>query len=32
MVFPVSDDNTGRTRTPHVTYVLIALNVLVGAG
>ena len=29
MVFPVSDDNTGRTRTPYVTYVLIALNVLV---
>src|SRR5688500_3817977 len=29
MVFPVSDDNTGRTRTPFVTYLLIALNVLV---
>ena len=29
MVFPVSDDNTGRTRTPYVTYLLIALNVLV---
>jgi membrane associated rhomboid family serine protease len=29
VVFPVSDDNTGRTRTPYVTYVLIALNVLV---
>ena len=29
MVFPVSDDNTGRTRTPFVTYVLIALNILV---
>jgi membrane associated rhomboid family serine protease len=29
MVFPVSDDNTGRTRTPFVTYALIALNVLV---
>jgi membrane associated rhomboid family serine protease len=29
MVFPISDDNTGRLRTPFVTYVLIALNVLV---
>jgi membrane associated rhomboid family serine protease len=29
MVFPVSDDNTGRTRTPYVTYALIALNVFV---
>lgn len=29
MVFPISDDNTGRTRTPYVTVVLIALNVLV---
>jgi membrane associated rhomboid family serine protease len=29
MVFPISDDNTGRVRTPYVTYVLIALNVLV---
>jgi membrane associated rhomboid family serine protease len=29
MVFPISDDNTGRTRTPYVTYLLIALNVLV---
>jgi membrane associated rhomboid family serine protease len=29
MVFPISDDNTGRTRTPYVTYTLIALNVLV---
>lgn len=29
MVFPIGDDNTGRTRTPYVTYVLIALNVLV---
>jgi membrane associated rhomboid family serine protease len=29
MVFPVSDDNTGRTRTPYITYVLILLNVLV---
>jgi membrane associated rhomboid family serine protease len=29
MVFPVSDDNTGRVRTPYVTYALIALNVFV---
>jgi len=29
MVFPIYDDNTGRTRTPYVTYALIALNVLV---
>jgi membrane associated rhomboid family serine protease len=29
MVFPIADDNTGRVRTPYVTYVLIALNVLV---
>jgi membrane associated rhomboid family serine protease len=29
MVFPLSDDNTGRLRTPYVTYLLIALNVLV---
>jgi membrane associated rhomboid family serine protease len=29
MIFPVGDDNTGRTRTPYATYVLIALNVLV---
>jgi membrane associated rhomboid family serine protease len=29
MVFPISDDNTGRIRTPYVTYALIALNVLV---
>ena len=29
MVFPIGDDNTGRVRTPYVTYVLIALNVLV---
>jgi membrane associated rhomboid family serine protease len=29
MVFPVGDDNTGRTRTPYLTYLLIALNVLV---
>ena len=29
MVFPIGDDNTGRTRTPYITYLLIALNVLV---
>jgi membrane associated rhomboid family serine protease len=29
MVFPVGDDNTGRVRTPVVTYALIAINVLV---
>lgn len=29
MVFPIGDDNTGRVRTPYVTYLIIALNVLV---
>src|SRR5215218_8567055 len=29
MIFPIHDDNTGRVRTPYVTYALIALNVLV---
>jgi len=29
MVFPISDDNTDRVRTPYVTYALIALNVFV---
>lgn len=29
MVFPIGDDNTGRIRTPYVTFLLIALNVLV---
>jgi membrane associated rhomboid family serine protease len=29
MVFPIGDDNTDRVRTPYVTYLLIALNVLV---
>ena len=29
MVFPIGDDNTGRTRTPYVTYLLIAVNILV---
>ena len=29
MVFPLGDDNTGRVRTPYVTFLLIAINVLV---
>ena len=29
MVFPIGDDNTGRLRTPYVTYLLIAFNVVV---
>jgi membrane associated rhomboid family serine protease len=29
VVFPIGDDNTGRVRTPYVTYLFIALNVLV---
>ena len=29
MVFPIGDDNTGRATTPLVTYVLIAINVIV---
>ena len=29
MILPISDDNTGRLRTPYVTFTLIALNVLV---
>jgi membrane associated rhomboid family serine protease len=29
VVFPIGDDNTGRVRRPYVTYLLIALNVLV---
>ena len=29
MVFPISDDNTGRHTTPYVTWALIALNVMV---
>jgi membrane associated rhomboid family serine protease len=29
MLFPIGDDNTGRTMAPVATYVLIALNVLV---
>jgi membrane associated rhomboid family serine protease len=28
-MFPIRDDNTGRIRTPYVTYALIALNVVV---
>ena len=28
-MFPIRDDNTGRIRTPYVTYALIALNVIV---
>lgn len=29
MIFPISDDNTGRAGTPLVNYVLIAINILV---
>jgi len=29
MIFPIGDDNTGRSMAPVATYVLIALNVLV---
>jgi membrane associated rhomboid family serine protease len=29
MVFPISDDNSGRLTTPYVTWALIALNVIV---
>jgi membrane associated rhomboid family serine protease len=29
MLFPIADDNTGRTTTPIVNYILIAVNVLV---
>ena len=29
MILPISDDNTGRLRTPYVTWTLIVLNVLV---
>jgi membrane associated rhomboid family serine protease len=31
MIFPIGDDNTGRTTTPVVNYLLIAANVLVFA-
>jgi len=29
MLFPIADDNTGRTITPVVNYVLIAINIMV---
>jgi membrane associated rhomboid family serine protease len=29
VIFPIGDDNTGRVRTPYVTYALIAINVAV---
>jgi membrane associated rhomboid family serine protease len=29
MVFPLYDDNTGRTRIPYVNYAIIALNIFV---
>ena len=29
MVFPISDDNTDRIRTPYITFAFIAINVLV---
>jgi membrane associated rhomboid family serine protease len=29
MIFPIGDDNTGRTAAPYVNYLLIAANVLV---
>lgn len=29
MIFPISDDNTGRRTTPFVNYTLIAVNILV---
>ena len=29
MLFPIGDDNRGRTITPVVNYLLIAVNVLV---
>jgi membrane associated rhomboid family serine protease len=29
MVFPISDDNTGRIRTPYFTWALMAANILV---
>lgn len=29
MVFPLYDDNTGRTTTPYVNYAIIALNIFV---
>src|SRR5690348_3512033 len=29
MLFPIGDDNSGRTTTPYVVYTIIALNVFV---
>src|SRR5688572_21733121 len=29
MIFPISDDNTDRSTTPIVNYILIAVNILV---
>ena len=29
MIFPIGDDNSDRTTTPIVNYLLIAINVLV---
>lgn len=29
MLFPIGDDNSDRTRTPYITYLLVAINVLV---
>ena len=29
MIFPIGDDNSDRSRTPYVNYILIALNILV---
>ena len=29
MIFPIGDDNTGRTTTPYVNYIIIAVNLLV---
>ena len=29
MIFPIGDDNTGRTTTPIVNYALIAINIMV---
>ena len=31
MILPLGDDNTGRVRTPYITWALIAVNVLVFA-
>lgn len=28
-MFPIGDDNTGRTLTPYINYLLIALNIFV---